>query len=46
MTIRPRLVWSGLQWMCWSRAIFGGRIVGVGATPAEAYRNWERTARA
>jgi hypothetical protein len=44
--MKPRIVWSGVQWLCHSPAIFGGRIVGVGATPAEAYRNWERTARA
>lgn len=44
--VKPRILRYGVQWMCHSPAIFGGRIVGFGKTPKEAFDNWERTARA
>jgi hypothetical protein len=41
--MKPRLLWTGVQWMCWSRAIFGGRVVGFGPSPQDAYREWEKS---
>jgi hypothetical protein len=41
--MKPRIVWSGWQWMCHSPAIFGGRIVGCGKTPMEAYCEWAKS---
>lgn len=45
MTIRPRIIWSGSQWMCWSPAIFGSRIVGCGKTLKAAYEDWKEKAK-
>ena len=42
--MRPRIVKYGREWLCWSPAIFGGRIVGFGKTKEEAFKNWQRTA--
>lgn len=42
--MKPRIRWTGANWMCTSRAIFGGWVVGLGKTPEAAYREWEKTA--
>jgi hypothetical protein len=41
--MKPRIIWTGLQWMCFSPAIFGGRVVGLGPTPPAAYQAWEKS---
>lgn len=40
--MKPRIVWSGVQWMCHSKAIFGARVIGFGETPLAAYKAWRQ----
>ena len=42
MSIRPkpRVTRINGRWQCWTPAAFGGRIVGWGNTPDEAFKQW------
>lgn len=37
ITHKPRIEWKNGQWLCWTPAVFGGRVVDLGSTPAAAY---------
>ena len=36
ITRKPKAIFKNGQWMCWTPAIFGGRIVGWGKTLEQA----------
>lgn len=38
ITHKPRITWIDGQWQCWTPAIFGGRVVGWGNTPEQAWK--------
>ena len=36
ITLKPKAIFKNGQWMCWTPAIFGSRIVGTGKTLEQA----------
>ena len=36
VTLKPKAIFKNGQWMCWTPAIFGSRIVGTGKTLEQA----------
>lgn len=41
--VKPRIIWTGVQWMCYVRNVLTGgpmHIVGFGESPDAAYYDW------